>query len=299
VVCGLGVAPVEPQKQAPTLLIPSTPNKAAHLLLVEDNLMALKTLEFLLSQKKYTFASATTGEEGWALLNEQHFDLMITDIGLPGISGNELTHRVRKHEQSLNKPPLAIIGLTGHARETALEECIESGMNEVQSKPAQIEQLHQCIQKLIRPTAAKEKPLAKTTKKATLGAGLPDTQEELFALEPFALFDEAMVLAQIPDKQVLIGLLNTYLSAEMQQDIALMKQEYQQKNWEQIEKLAHKIKGGVVYLGTEKMRYACQYLERYYKAGHRSLLDPLYGQLIEVDEQTNEALKLWLQQNTN
>ncbi|MBA4260435.1 MAG: hypothetical protein C0446_14825, partial [Chitinophaga sp.] len=69
--------------------------------------------------------------------------------------------------------------------------------------------------------------------------------------------------------------------------------------WEEVEKLAHKIKGGVAYLGTQKMRYACQYLERYYKAGHRTLLEPLYQQLISVSNDTNQTLLNWLKQTVN
>jgi len=83
----------------------------------------------------------------------------------------------------------------------------------------------------------------------------------------------------------------------MQQDIKLMQAQYEQGHWEEVEKLAHKIKGGVAYLGTQRMRYACQYLERYYKAGHRTLLEPLYQQLLNVSAKTNEVLDFWLNKN--
>ncbi|MFT4060618.1 MAG: ATP-binding protein, partial [Legionella sp.] len=39
-----------------------------HFLLVEDNIIALKTLEMMLKKKEHTFISATTGEEAWTLL---------------------------------------------------------------------------------------------------------------------------------------------------------------------------------------------------------------------------------------
>jgi two-component system, OmpR family, aerobic respiration control sensor histidine kinase ArcB len=285
--CTLGKAPVKTNKTAPAPQESGTPAQAFHLLLVEDNPMALKTLEFLLAQKHYTFVSATTGEEAWALLNSQHFDLMITDIGLPGISGTELSQRIREQEQSLNKPHLPIIGLTGHAREVALEECLNNGMDEVLSKPAQIEQLHQCIQAQGLSTT---KELL--TPKTSPDPDLPVTKEELLQLESFSLFDEDIVLQQIPDKQTLITILSLYLAE--QQDVILIQQEYEHKNWEEIEKLAHKIKSGVAYLGTQRMYRACQYLERYYKTGHKELLEPLYQQFIEVNEQTNQALQLWL-----
>ena len=63
-----------------------------------------------------------------------------------------------------------------------------------------------------------------------------------------------------------------------------------------MEKLAHKLKGGAGYLGVHRMFYACQYLERYYKAGHRNLelLDKLYHQIIDINQESIKAIELWL-----
>jgi PAS domain S-box-containing protein len=303
IVCDLGERLEESQKKydMPTTNSPTSPqNLNLHLLLVEDNAIALKTLELLLKQKGYTYASASTGEEAWAMFHSQLFDLMITDIGLPGISGTQLSLRIRNQERELGTPTLPIIGLTGHARESALEECMQSGINEVLSKPAQIEALHQCILKITQNSAIQSKENPSTTPpKTSLGIDLPATEDELFQLDQFPLFDEAMVLQHIQDKQLLITLLNTYLSDEMQHDMTLLQQEHEQQNWAEVEKIAHKIKGGVAYLGTEKMRYACQYLERYYKAGHSKLLEPLYLQILQVNEHTNNVLKIWLQNNSH
>jgi two-component system aerobic respiration control sensor histidine kinase ArcB len=300
--CALG-EPLETQSNTISIPVDDSPAltqaQNLHLLLVEDNIIALKTLELLLKQQGYTYASASTGEEAWAIFNSEAFDLMISDIGLPGISGAQLSQRIRNQELTSGKPPIPIIGLTGHARESALEECLQSGMNEVFSKPTPIETLCQCIQILTQnsPVQSTENSSDKPQKKS-LGIDLPETEEELFQLEHFPLFDAEIVLQQIQDKQLLITLLNAYLSDEMQHDITLLQQEHERQNWEEVEKIAHKIKGGVAYLGTEKMRYACQYLERYYKAGHRKLLEPLYDQIIKVNEQTNTDLKLWLRNNS-
>jgi two-component system, OmpR family, aerobic respiration control sensor histidine kinase ArcB len=77
-----------------------------------------------------------------------------------------------------------------------------------------------------------------------------------------------------------------------------LQEHYKHKDWESIEKTAHKIKGGVVYLGTQRMRFACQYFERYYKAGHRELLEPLYQQIIRVNEETITFIEYWLYQHS-
>ncbi|WP_298627076.1 ATP-binding protein [uncultured Legionella sp.] len=294
--CSLGQEPALNPKRNPPPRPPSSSKQTAHLLLVEDNIIALKTLEFLLTQKKYTFSSATTGEEAWAMWNNHSFDLMITDIGLPGISGTELTKRVREQEQKHNVPRFPIIGLTGHARDSALAECIESGMDDVLSKPAQIERLHSCIQQWVQLNKNHE-ATDSTSGTVSLGADLPNTEDELFQLEHLSVFDEELALKLCPDKPLLITLLQRCISDFMQQDITQLKEAYKQHDWAKIEKITHKIKGGMAYLGTQKMYFSCQYFERYYKAGHRKLLDPLYHQLIRTNDETCTVLRSWLKHN--
>jgi signal transduction histidine kinase/CheY-like chemotaxis protein/HPt (histidine-containing phosphotransfer) domain-containing protein len=297
--CPLGVAPLHSNttEKSSALSVEPIP-KNSLLLLVEDNLIALKTLELMLSQRGYRFISATSGEEAWAMIHDNPVDLIITDIGLPGISGTDLAIRIRTHEQALNKPPTPIIGLTGHAKEAAWEECQQAGMNEVLSKPAQIDMIEASLLKFLnKPPPSEDKPSLIQEKKSSLGPDLPNTEEELFQLDSFPFFSEQKALEQIPDRALLITLLNTFLSDEIQKDIHELIVEHKNNNWEHVEKLAHKIKGGVAYLGTQRMFYACQYLERYYKAGHRVMLEPLYQQLIKVNQETIKALNLWLSEN--
>lgn len=109
--------------------------KPPHLLLVEDNLIALKVIEIMVKGAGYTFSSAEDGEKALWLAQSIDFDLIITDIGLPGISGYELTQHIRDWEKSQNKPPIPILGLTGHALEAVKQECMDSGMNKVYAKP--------------------------------------------------------------------------------------------------------------------------------------------------------------------
>ena len=66
-----------------------------------------------------------------------------------------------------------------------------------------------------------------------------------------------------------------------------------------LDHLVHKMKGGVVYCGAPKMKFACQYLERYYKAGHTAMLERLYHQFIAVTEDTEREIKEWLRKQSS
>lgn len=143
------VTKVEPAFAAPSLKELKPKNNLPLILLVEDNMIALKTLERLVELANCQYMSAMDGEQAFKLATSQSFDLIITDIGLPDFSGIELTKRIRKWEISQYIKPISIIGLTGHALQQAEPECLLAGMNKVLCKPANIETIQSLIQDFI------------------------------------------------------------------------------------------------------------------------------------------------------
>lgn len=301
-------SPTSPQSPPtpPTTLpvfsgIPETAANTLHILLVEDNPIALKVLESIVTSAGYHPTTAIDGEQALALAKSSEFDLIITDIGLPGISGNELAHFIREWGKENALKNIPIIGLTGHALDAAMAESLESGMNDVFTKPASLAMIQEIVNKFISQQPSTDTPSnskATPTSSGKLGVDLPDTEEALFELESFPVFDPKYGLQQINDLALLMEIWKAYLSDEMQNDVHLMKKAYAKKDWEEVERLAHKIKGGVCY-GTRRLFYACQYLERYYKAGHRTLLDKLYHQVLNVNAETTGTLKEWLGKYSN
>lgn len=84
------------------------------------------------------------------------------------------------------------------------------------------------------------------------------------------------------------------MEKETPADLLELEDAHRQNDWHTVQKLVHRIKSGFVYCGAEKLVKACQYLEFYHKAGHSSLLDALYKQLLAVVEETMEAVRSWL-----
>lgn len=259
------------------------PVGAPHLLLIEDNHIALMALQSLL-RACYHFTSAGDAENALDLLMKQTFDLIITDIGLPGMSGIELVKKWRAYEQAQQKKPIPIVGLTGHAEGKAVDDCMQAGMNEVFSKPMTSEKLEQ-IKATYLCLAKKEK----------LGMDLPDTEDELFQLQQFSIFDPDSGIKGIGgDPAVFKALLHSMVYEDVPGDKLEIEEAHASCNWERVEKLAHRMKGGFVYCGTERLAHAAQYLERYYKAGHTQMLEPLYQQFLAVLAETMTILKEWL-----
>src|SRR3990167_3242515 len=269
---------------------------APHLLLVEDNAIARKVLESVVSSAGCRFTSAANGEEALRLAKTGKFDLVMTDIGLPGISGNELSVAIRNFEKERAKKPTPIICLTGHARETAMTECQASGMNDVFTKPPTLAIVKEMLVKFALPSATKQS-LKSHRGAGVLGIDLP-TEEELFALDSFPILDSTLGLKILNDFPLLCEIWGDFIYEKAQSDVQQLEKAYAAQNWAAVERLAHKIKGGVAY-GTCRIFHACQYLERYYNAGHRTLLDKLYHQVIAVNRETVAELKKWLQKYAN
>jgi DNA-binding response OmpR family regulator len=120
-------------------------DKPSKLLIVDDNKEILSTLKDFFIKKRYEVFSASDGLEGLKLLEteEQGFDLVITDLVMPNISGVGLIAIIKKKFPSL--PVIAITGWGEHPEALATE----SQADKVLSKPFELSELDKAINELI------------------------------------------------------------------------------------------------------------------------------------------------------
>lgn len=262
-------------------------------LLIEDNAIALKTAENLLSKMGVGFRSVATGSAAIELFKTQRFDLVLSDIGLPDLSGTDVARYFRTCEKERSSAPVPIIGLTAHSVQESQQEALESGMNEVLSKPVRQEQIADLIRRY-NLGAPQTKATSATDIPAADKRDLPETDQQLFDLDTIPLFDKKEGIKNCGGEHTLRELLAMLINTELPTDKEKMQAAFEQERFADVEKIAHKIKGGAVYLGTLRMKLACQYLERYWKSGERQLFAPLYHQAIKVIDETAHHVVQWL-----
>ena len=124
-------------------------NYIPHLLLIEDNHIALNIIEQITQHAGYKCTSAIDAESAFVLVQKQNFDLIITDLGLPGMSGTELTHKIRLWEIATNRSSIPIIGLTAHAQKSIKTQCVNCGMQDAYSKPMDLKTLHHIVMQYV------------------------------------------------------------------------------------------------------------------------------------------------------
>ncbi|KTC87735.1 MULTISPECIES: Hpt domain-containing protein [Legionella] len=144
------------------------------------------------------------------------------------------------------------------------------------------------------PASTDNRNTSDATEKKPLGIDLPNSEEELFLLNNYPLLDINTGINNCGDKSMLQELLNMMVKQELPLELHKIQLAHDNLDWDKIEKLAHKLKSGALYCGTVRLKFACQYLERYRKAGYSQLLDKLYLQLIRVANETEQSINNWI-----
>lgn len=125
--------------------MPSAIPKAGAFLVVEDNTFNRRLLNDILASWGGRVTLAEDGLQALQLVEEQTFDLILTDVRMPGIDGIEVARRIRLREQERSGMTVPIIAITADADAATREACFGVGINEVLAKPVVPEQLAAAI----------------------------------------------------------------------------------------------------------------------------------------------------------
>ncbi|MEO6167486.1 MAG: response regulator [Chitinophagales bacterium] len=116
------------------------------ILIAEDNLINQKLLLSILELQGYHPEAVTDGLDVLRTLKEKAFDLVLMDIQMPEMGGEETTKAIR--EQFKNDTP-KIIAVTAYAMAGDRERYLQAGMNGYISKPFKIDDLVNEIRKVM------------------------------------------------------------------------------------------------------------------------------------------------------
>jgi signal transduction histidine kinase len=116
---------------------------ARRLLLIDDNVDAVESLALLLSADGHQVRTAYEGASALAMAEDFHPDLVILDIGLPGMDGYEVAREIRARPQ-IGSPTL--VALTGYGQQEDRKRARAAGFDHHFIKPADV----RALQKLIR-----------------------------------------------------------------------------------------------------------------------------------------------------
>ena len=109
--------------------------KPRHILLVDDDLLVLKTLSRFLESRNFRVEAVQSGEEALEKAEKLNFDLLITDIKMPGIDGIGTIEKIREIRSKNNKSRIPEIIITGYIDTKAQAEAARLGITDYIYKP--------------------------------------------------------------------------------------------------------------------------------------------------------------------
>lgn len=114
------------------------------LLIVEDEETLCESLKRVLSKEGYTVDTVNTSESALTIVQERPYDLIVTDIILPGMNGIELIRRIRE-----NNPEQIVVVMTAYASLETAVESLRAGAYDYIVKPVMHEEIKQIVKNAI------------------------------------------------------------------------------------------------------------------------------------------------------
>ena len=111
-----------------------TSNMGSRILVVEDSAVIRRLIEVCLRAADLEIVTRDDGNSGLKAVGSESPDLVVLDIGLPGMDGWEVLDRIRKDDLTKSIP---VVVLTAHAEEESRRRANEGGADAFVTKPFQ------------------------------------------------------------------------------------------------------------------------------------------------------------------
>jgi len=169
----------------------------ASILVVDDEPAIQDILTWALSAEGYRVTTAGNGEEALARVESEEFDVIVTDIVMPGIDGLEVLERSR-----VLSPRAAVIVMTAYAAlETAIA-ALRRGASDYLEKPFSVDLLKERVQRLLqyRETLWKDRLVQRAMQPRTFGHSLVGESDAIRALR-----EQIILAARTPSNVLITG----------------------------------------------------------------------------------------------
>lgn len=118
----------------------------SRILLIEDFAVIRRLIEVAIDPLHHTLVQVATGEQAVGLLEAEDFDLILLDIGLPGIDGWEVLEGIRASARTASVPVLVV---TAHGDQADEDLAYRLGANGFIAKPFRPDLLMSEVERLL------------------------------------------------------------------------------------------------------------------------------------------------------
>jgi PAS domain S-box-containing protein len=241
----------------------------AKILLVEDNITNQYVTSLLLKRFGCKVSIANNGKQAVDTISNEHFDIIFMDCQMPIMNGFDAALQINKHKLAPNTP---IVAVTANAYKKDLDHCLACGMTDYLVKPVQKETISQILNKY-----CKTKEICASPK------------QFLSEAHNAELIDMKHIASYVGNDLNEIQMVLTIFLNDIDPQLRALKSAIDQKNHQEVYKVAHGIKGACADIGSKKIKETVLSIER---AGRNTEIDIYRSQYIQLVNMVQDLINL-------
>ncbi len=210
-------------------------------LLVEDDEINRMITQSFLEEFGHQVVTVTEAESALKQLKEHDFDIVLTDISLPGMDGMELTKTIRSFKDTI-KSQVPIVAISAHVLKQEVYNYLHSGISGFLGKPYEPEKLNEVLQKSFRHTTVDPEAL------------------ELSMISNIDCHEILSRDAEYIGVDVIEEMVELFLKSSIE-TIDNINNGIHEKQWQKIEHHSHKLKSASSSLGLNELWHLSEELE--------------------------------------
>jgi signal transduction histidine kinase/DNA-binding NarL/FixJ family response regulator/CHASE3 domain sensor protein len=225
----------------------NTSLKGKKILLVDDDAFNILLTRIIIENWGMSVEVAMNGREGVEKAGESDFDLVLTDINMPEISGIELTRIIRALPDE-HRASVPVIAFTANAVKEDLEKYMLSGIDGFLLKPFKENDVYAKIQEVLSLAIA------------PCSNGIQvDLSEKR---DPTALYDLSRIRQFAGNKpETLARILQSFIQ-QSQEDMAILENHSKNSDWQAAAEMAHKMLTSYGHFGVNNAMESLQMLDK-------------------------------------
>jgi signal transduction histidine kinase/DNA-binding response OmpR family regulator len=213
------------------------------ILIAEDNVTNQKVLLRMLERLGYRADIVTNGKEAVESWEKVPYEVIFMDVQMPDMDGLEATRVIRGRERKAGRR-VSIIAMTAHAMKEDREKCLGAGMEDYVSKPIQLRDISEAIQRHMERGVSVEKNSLLTD---------PGTGE--------GVFNRKELLDRLDGNEKLLREIVEVFSKDIPLQMERLKGALQNGEAAVVQRQAHTMKGAAANINAELMRKAAWEVE--------------------------------------
>jgi two-component system, sensor histidine kinase and response regulator len=228
------------------------------ILVAEDNQVNQKVAVKMLEKLGYRADVAANGLEAVEALSRITYAAVLMDVQMPEMDGYEATAEIRRREESEDRRT-SIIAMTANAMQGDREKALEAGMDDYVSKPVQVKELDEVLERWLLQDEAKVEPNS-SAPEAGNGTAAPNGSIDHSVLEGLRELQEK------GEPDVLKELVELFLE-DVPPQLKALREAEKREDAMSVERIAHTLKGSSGNLGAVRMEAICAELEELGRSG--------------------------------